>query len=126
MNSTCSECKNILICKYVENYKKVNSKVIELMETLKKDNVDTSFFKLDIKCQFFVEKCYTRRPFDVHPFGDSDFTPAILPTDYDTTLTENPCVNCPYKPDLNKITYIGDSPCDWCDKNPYKTTFTSK
>lgn len=36
--------------------------------------------------------------------------------------TYDPCKNCPNKPDLSNGPIIGDTPCDWCDKNPYKVT----
>ena len=35
------------------------------------------------------------------------------------------CDNCPYNPKYLKTPYIGDSPCQWCQKNIYKVTCTS-
>lgn len=39
----------------------------------------------------------------------------------------NPCLSCPfYISYLSKgQPYIGDSPCQWCQKNPWKVTCTS-
>ena len=35
------------------------------------------------------------------------------------------CDNCPNNPKYLKAPYIGDSPCQWCQKSPYKVTCTS-
>ena len=35
------------------------------------------------------------------------------------------CEGCPNNPKYLKTPYIGDSPCQWCQKNPYKVTCTS-
>ena len=38
---------------------------------------------------------------------------------------DDSCDNCPYNPKYLKTPYIGDSPCQWCQKNPYKVTCAS-
>ena len=38
---------------------------------------------------------------------------------------ENPCDSCPNNPKYLKTPYVGDSPCQWCQKNPNKVTCTS-
>lgn len=38
---------------------------------------------------------------------------------------DDSCNNCPYNPKYLKTPYIGDSPCQWCQKNPYKVTCAS-
>lgn len=35
------------------------------------------------------------------------------------------CEGCPNNPKYLKTPYIGDSPCQWCQKSPYKVTCTS-
>lgn len=35
------------------------------------------------------------------------------------------CEGCPNNPKYLKTQYIGDSPCQWCQKNPWKVTCTS-
>ena len=35
------------------------------------------------------------------------------------------CEGCPNNPKYLKTPYIGDSPCQWCQKNIYKVTCTS-
>lgn len=35
---------------------------------------------------------------------------------------ENGCEGCPNNPKYSKAPYIGDIPCQWCQKNPYKVT----
>ena len=37
---------------------------------------------------------------------------------------DNSCDNCPNNPKYLKAPYIGDSPCQWCQKNPWKVTCT--
>ena len=38
---------------------------------------------------------------------------------------DNPCEGCPNNPKYLKTPYIGDSPCQWCQKSPWKVTCTS-
>ena len=35
------------------------------------------------------------------------------------------CEGCPHNPKYLKTPYIGDSPCQWCQKNLYKVTCAS-
>lgn len=35
------------------------------------------------------------------------------------------CEGCPNNPKYLKTPYIGDTPCQWCQKNPNKVTCTS-
>lgn len=35
------------------------------------------------------------------------------------------CESCPNNPKYLKTPYIGDSPCQWCQKSPWKVTCTS-
>lgn len=35
------------------------------------------------------------------------------------------CEGCPNNPKYLKEPYVGDSPCQWCQKNPWKVTCTS-
>lgn len=37
---------------------------------------------------------------------------------------DNPCDNCPNNPKYLKAPYVGDSPCQWCQKSPWKVTCT--
>ena len=37
----------------------------------------------------------------------------------------NECKGCPNNPKYLKTPYIGGSPCQWCQKNPYKVTCAS-
>lgn len=51
--------------------------------------------------------------------------PRTLP-DWATLINnETSCEGCPNNPKYLKTPYIGDSPCQWCQKNPYKVTCTS-
>lgn len=36
------------------------------------------------------------------------------------------CEGCPNNPKYLKTSYVGDSPCQWCQKNPYRTTCISE
>jgi hypothetical protein len=50
-------------------------------------------------------------------FGDLSWPPDPTPTNID------PCAGCSWRAELLvKGSYIGDTPCDYCNKNPYKTT----
>lgn len=51
--------------------------------------------------------------------------PLALPDGATLINNENGCEGCPNNPKYLKTPYIGDSPCQWCQKNPYKVTCTS-
>lgn len=51
--------------------------------------------------------------------------PLTLPDGATLINNENGCEGCPNNPKYLKTPYIGDSPCQWCQKNPYKVTCTS-
>ena len=39
---------------------------------------------------------------------------------------DNSCDNCPNNPKYLKAPYVGDSPCQWCQKNPWEVTCNYK
>lgn len=53
--------------------------------------------------------------------------PSVSPDSCDGGKSDNwsYCEGCPNNPKYLKTPYIGDSPCQWCQKNPYKVTCTS-
>ena len=58
------------------------------------------------------------------------YNPQFIPDGYKirnglNKPTDNSCDNCPNNPKYLKTSYIGDSPCQWCQKNPWKVTCTS-
>lgn len=48
-----------------------------------------------------------------------------LPSRLTTSDNWSSCEGCPNNPKYLKTPYIGDSPCQWCQKNPWKVTCTS-
>lgn len=54
-------------------------------------------------------------------FNDLLYRPMKLP-DWSTV---SDCENCPNNPKYLKTPYVGDSPCQFCAKNPNKITCTS-
>ena len=70
--------------------------------------------------------------------GTGDINPSAVPIWYNQHVApdgykirggliqlDDSCDNCPYNPKYLKTPYIGDSPCQWCQKNPYKVTCAS-
>lgn len=51
--------------------------------------------------------------------------PLTLPDGATLINNENSCEGCPNNPKYLKTPYVGDWPCQWCQKNPYKVTCTS-
>lgn len=109
MNNLCIKCSYKAVCKYKEDFEEIDSKInFHLKSLLEADK--QIFFNIKLECQFF-----------------KDELPALQPTEllgdyYITDVSYDPCKNCTatnHKPDL---TNTGDSPCDWCYKNPYKVT----
>ena len=48
-----------------------------------------------------------------------------LPSRLTTSDNWSGCEGCPNNPKYLKTPYIGDSPCQWCQRNPWKVTCTS-
>ena len=48
-----------------------------------------------------------------------------LPSWLTTSDNWSGCEGCPNNPKYLKEPYVGDSPCQWCQKNPWKVTCTS-
>ena len=70
--------------------------------------------------------------------GTGDINPSTVPIWYNQQVApdgykirggliqpDDSCDNCPYNPKYLKTPYIGDIPCQWCQKSPYKVTCTS-
>ena len=70
--------------------------------------------------------------------GTGDINPSTVPIWYNQQIVpdgykirggliqpDDSCNNCPHNPKYLKTPYIGDSPCQWCQKNPYKVTCMS-
>ena len=48
-----------------------------------------------------------------------------LPSRLTTSDNWSGCEGCPNNPKYLKTPYVGDSPCQWCQKSPWKVTCTS-
>lgn len=48
-----------------------------------------------------------------------------LPSRLTTSDNWSGCEGCPNNPKYLKTPYVGDTPCQWCQKNPWKVTCTS-
>lgn len=61
-------------------------------------------------------------------FPDADLVQEVAPDGYKIrgglNQPDNPCEGCPNNPKYLKTQYIG-VPCQWCQKNLYKVTYTS-
>lgn len=57
-------------------------------------------------------------------YDDLVYRPFTLPS-WATASDRSGCEGCPNNPKYLKAPYIGDSPCQWCQKNPNKITCTS-
>lgn len=58
-------------------------------------------------------------------YNDLVYRPFTLP-DWATKVDNlSGCEGCPNNPKHLKAPYIGDSPCQWCQKNPWKVTCMS-
>lgn len=109
MNNLCTKCAHKQLCKFKEDFEKIDSKIDFYLKELEEANKQM-FFNIKIDCQFFREAIPLVRSTEL--LGDY----------YITDKSYDPCKNCLNKPDLSKGPIIGDTPCDWCDKNPYKIT----
>ena len=78
------------------------------------------------KCKSNAKENYS--PDDVNRSGHWDalkgiWIPEVVDDSININYTSDPCEGCQTKKMLSQgITYIGDLPCQWCNKNPYKIT----
>lgn len=64
-------------------------------------------------------------PHGTYPYNDLVYRPFTLPEWATKSDNLSGCEGCPNNPKYLKAPYIGDSPCQWCQKNPNKITCTS-
>lgn len=64
-------------------------------------------------------------PHGTYPYNDLVYRPLTLPDWATKSDNLSGCEGCPDNPKYLKTPYIGDGPCQWCQKNPYKVTCTS-
>ena len=64
-------------------------------------------------------------PHGTYPYNDLVYRPLTLPEGATKSDNLSGCEGCPNNPKYLKTPYIGDSPCQWCQKNPWKVTCTS-
>lgn len=57
-------------------------------------------------------------------YNDLVYRPFTLPEWATKSDNFSGCEGCPNNPKYIKENYIGDTPCQWCQKNPYKVTCT--
>ena len=115
IDNYCDTCLHKKVCKNVENAKNIN----ELTKEIIINKNDKLNFTIKIICDDYcsistADKNNSR--LDVP-------TPNINPFHNDKLdMYNNPCEGCPtYELLKNTITpYIGDLPCQWCNRNSYK------
>ena len=99
---SCSGCSHKEVCKFREDYEK---KVAEMNFT------PDEFMRIKIECIY-----YTASPLNIG-YLTRDIN------DFNKSISSNPCATCDFTRKLaNEVSYIGDSPCEWCAANPYKLT----
>lgn len=64
-------------------------------------------------------------PYGTYPYNDLVYRPLTLPDWATKSDNLSGCESCPNNPKYLKTPYIGDSPCQWCQRNPWKVTCTS-
>lgn len=129
----CDDCKHKHVCKYREAadkfYEKINTVLGDILD---KDNQD--IFSVEIKCknhswdypkewdQPGVKGIHGKEWDDglgIKGITLPNATPPIL-----TTTNYNSCDGCINNPKNMPPNYVGDWPCQWCDKYPWKTKIT--
>lgn len=58
-------------------------------------------------------------------YNDLVYRPFTLPDWATKSDNWSGCEGCPNNPKYLKEPYVGDSPCQWCQKNPWKVTCTA-
>lgn len=63
--------------------------------------------------------------YNPHQVNDLVYRPFPLPDWATKSDNWSSCEGCPNNPKYLKTPYVGDSPCQWCQKSPWKVTCTS-
>lgn len=104
----CSRCE----CEFTYEAEDLQSDVIE-------DSTDCISTKYII-CPDCGNKWYINTNDIGWPWPNLPYTPCNTPSnDY-----SNPCADCAWYKKLSQSdgNYVGDTPCTWCNKGPYKVT----
>lgn len=102
----CSSCIHNTVCKYKEEFMKHLNSI---------DVPSDSFIKMRCECIHYQSSVLNRGLLISYGDNLSTLTPVS---------ESNNCAECDfYKRYLTSTEpYIGDSPCEWCSKNPYKVS----
>ena len=102
----CHSCDHQAVCKYRDEFLKKLSSL---------DISDSHFIRMRCECIHYKQQTYNYR--DITWLNSSD------PIDTIYNVNKDDCSNCDFmKTLLRDGSYIGDSPCEWCAKNPYKVS----
>lgn len=103
----CDSCAHEKMCKYKEEF-------IECAANIEKLN-KPDFMKVSFDCKYYSESKPTPKEFKLPNFTTT------------STNSRKDCNDCDFynKYILKGQTYIGDSPCQWCDKYPFRVTCDS-
>lgn len=64
-------------------------------------------------------------PHGTYPYNDLVYRPFTLPDWATKSDNLSGCEGCLNNPKYLKTPYVGDTPCQWCQKSPWKVTCTS-
>lgn len=101
----CTNCSHSDVCALKEAYKKLIDEIFDKEEP--KVKINDKDFEVEVKCKHFANFIGTVKEINV-------------PTKFN--LPDNPCTTCPSNPKFMSPNYIGDWPCQWCNRNPWKIT----
>lgn len=119
INNYCDSCLHKKVCKNVTDAKTL----AEVIKNTVADKNDKLNFTVEISCDdYFGQLAGSGKDGETIKVDLSK--PLITPAPF-VTKTDDPCIGCPaYEMLKNSITpYVGDLPCQWCNKNPYKFTW---
>lgn len=119
--NNCNECIHNKVCRLVDIAKRINGKMTILFDEVEKEFKDTvsDQFEVEIKCKDFELPVPKINEINIDKLTGTGKGLEVFGV-------SNPCEGCPTYEMLKKgQTYVGDVPCQWCDKNPYKITWSS-
>lgn len=119
--NNCNMCVHNKVCRLKNVCEKICKKIDECLDitTDEKESFEVGQFEVEIKCKDF-ELAVPR----TRGSSDDQINWNEKGLEVFGNKTKHPCEGCPWFDRIEGFGahYLGDTPCQWCDKNPMRVT----
>lgn len=127
MTNVCNECVHSKVCRLKNICERISKKLDDSLDitTYEKESFEVGQFEVKLYCKDF-ELAVPRTRGIESPDKSLEDVDQFKSLDLVNRGYRNRCEGCPtYEMLRNGKVYVGDLPCQWCDKNPMRVTCSS-